>query len=59
MLSFRIQIGGGSGCVTADAGQDVVIEYQAQGSLLFHQIMKLNYDGKCFSMLLLTNIDNR
>jgi reelin len=45
MLSFRVQIGGGYGCVAADVGQDVVVEYQAQGSPVFHQITKLKYDG--------------
>ena len=47
-LSFRIRIGGGSGCDPAYAGQDVVAEYQTESSF-FHQIIKLNYDGEYLS----------
>lgn len=44
-LSFKVRIGGGSGCETADSGEDVVVEYQAQGSSSFIQLTKLAYNG--------------
>ena len=44
-LSFTIRIGGGSGCETADGGEDVVVEYQQLGSSSFTTIKTLLYDG--------------
>ncbi|XP_062500990.1 reelin-like [Corticium candelabrum] len=47
-LSFRVQIGStsssGSACETADYGEDVIVEYQPQGSALFDFLLTLGYD---------------
>ena len=48
-LSFRVQIGStsssGSACETADYGEDVIVEYQPQGSALFAFLLTLGYDS--------------
>lgn len=44
-LSFKIKIGGGSGCETADIDEDVVVEYQPLGSTSFIEIKKMAYNG--------------
>jgi hypothetical protein len=43
-LSFRILIGGASGCENADPGEDVVVEYQV-GNSSFIEFLRLGYDG--------------
>ena len=48
-LSFRVQIGAtssGSTCEPADSGEDVVLEYQAEGASAFVSLKTLGYDRK-------------
>ena len=45
-LSFKVRIGGGSGCEAADSGEDVVVEYRLLGTSSFTQFKLLAYDGK-------------
>ena len=45
-LSFRIVIGGLSGCENADTGEDVVVEYKVSDNSTFYELVRLNYDGK-------------
>ncbi|XP_062500706.1 reelin-like [Corticium candelabrum] len=42
-LSFNVRIGGLSGCENADNGEDVVVEYQVQGSSTFVLLRTLVY----------------
>lgn len=44
-LSFKIRIGGGNGCEAADGGEDVVVEYQPLGSVVYNVMQKMAYNG--------------
>ena len=55
-LSFRIRIGGGSGCETADQGEDVVVEYRTVRSSVFQQIITLAHDGEQYVAFLADQI---
>lgn len=46
-MSFIVQIGGTtSACEDANSGEDVVVEYKAQGSASFLPIMTLDHSGR-------------
>jgi hypothetical protein len=44
-LSFRLLIGGLSGCENADPGEDVIVEYSVNGSATFYELRRLSYDA--------------
>ena len=46
-MSFVLQIGGtASTCEDADSGEDVVVEYRAEGSTSFLRITTFTYNGE-------------
>jgi hypothetical protein len=45
VLSFRIRIGGESGCETADSGEDVVVEYKLTSSTTYVELKRLTSTG--------------
>lgn len=45
ILSFRIKIGGGSGCESADFGDDVTVEYKPIAYTTYVEIGRMAYNG--------------
>ena len=45
-VSFRLQIGGGGNCETADSGEDVVLEYRTSGATSFTRLQLLSYNSQ-------------
>lgn len=56
-LSFRVLIGGASSssCEKADSGEDIVVEYQPDGSSTFAQLMLLGYNRKIHTQKVTVN----
>ena len=55
-LSFRILIGGLTGCENTETGEDIVVEYRLNGDISFSELHRLNYDGRCsFKMKLISS----